>query len=143
MAESQEKIHPVDAHVGKRLKLRRKSLDMSQEKLAASVGLTFQQVQKYENGANRISASRLYDIARVLEAPISYFFEGLSTSQENSYGLVREDQATYQTSFSNEAQISNINNDEIVELLNLYRSIASAGLRHQLLNVARALAGKA
>ena len=142
MAESQEKIHPVDAHVGKRLKLRRKSLDMSQEKLAASIGLTFQQVQKYENGANRISASRLYDIARVLEAPISYFFEGLSTSQENSYGLVREDQATYQTTSKVVTPASTANNEEILELINIYKSISSSDLRHQLLNIAKALAGK-
>ena len=69
--------NPVDVHVGNRLRSRRKSLRMSQEKLADSVKLTFQQIQKYEKGTNRIGASRLYEIARVLAVPVAYFFEGL------------------------------------------------------------------
>lgn len=69
--------NPIDAHVGARLRLRRLTLGLSQEKLGRQLGLTFQQVQKYERGANRIGASRLYAIAQILEAPIAYFFEGL------------------------------------------------------------------
>ena len=69
--------NPVDVHVGLQVRLRRKELKISQEKLAETLGLTFQQVQKYERGANRISASKLYEIARSLQAPISWFFEGL------------------------------------------------------------------
>jgi transcriptional regulator with XRE-family HTH domain len=69
--------HPVDAHVGKRLRLRRGLMGLSQEKLGHAVGLTFQQIQKYEKGANRISCSRLYEFARLLEVPASYFFEDL------------------------------------------------------------------
>ena len=69
--------NPVDAHIGSRLRLRRLTLGLSQEKLGKELGLTFQQVQKYERGANRIGASRLYAIAQILEAPVSYFFEGL------------------------------------------------------------------
>jgi transcriptional regulator with XRE-family HTH domain len=70
--------NPVDLHVGARIRMRRKVLGVSQEKLADELGLTFQQVQKYERGANRVSASKLYEIARALSAPVSYFFEGLS-----------------------------------------------------------------
>lgn len=71
------KATAVDGFVGERLRLRRKLLGMSQGKLGEAVGLTFQQVQKYERGTNRIGASRLFDLARVLDVPISFFFDGL------------------------------------------------------------------
>lgn len=67
--------NPIDVHVGNRIKLRRNILGMSQEKLASSIGLTFQQVQKYERGRNRISASRLWDFAKILGVQVSFFFE--------------------------------------------------------------------
>src|ERR1700750_3211772 len=70
--------NPIDIHVGLQVRLRRKELKISQEKLAETLDLTFQQVQKYERGANRISASKLYEIARTLRVPIGWFFEGLS-----------------------------------------------------------------
>ena len=69
--------NPVDVHVGKRLRQRRTLLGMSQEKLGELLGLTFQQVQKYERGTNRIGSSRLYRLARILEVSVIYFFEGL------------------------------------------------------------------
>ena len=71
--------NPIDVYVGKRMRLRRQMLDLSQEKLASALGLTFQQVQKYERGFNRIGASRLWDVAMVLNVPITYFFLNLST----------------------------------------------------------------
>ena len=67
--------HPVDAHVGTRVRQRRTLLGMSQGKLADAVGLTFQQIQKYERGANRIGSSRLYEFSKILEVPVSHFFE--------------------------------------------------------------------
>jgi transcriptional regulator with XRE-family HTH domain len=69
--------HLVDVHVGQRIRHRRKQISLSQEKLADALGLTFQQVQKYERGANRVSASMLFRTAAKLEVPVSYFFEGL------------------------------------------------------------------
>jgi transcriptional regulator with XRE-family HTH domain len=69
--------HPIDVHVGKRVRHRRWLAGMTQQQLAESVGIKFQQIQKYETGANRISASRLWDIAGTLSVPISYFFEGV------------------------------------------------------------------
>lgn len=69
--------NPIDIHVGGRVRLRRTILGMSQEKLGESLGLTFQQVQKYERGSNRIGASRLYDLSRVLDVPISFFYEDI------------------------------------------------------------------
>ena len=71
--------HPVDVHVGARIRLRRKEMGISQTDLADVLGLTFQQVQKYERGSNRVSASKLYDITNKLETPIEYFFVGLKT----------------------------------------------------------------
>jgi len=70
--------HPVDVHVGKRIRHRRWMIGMTQQQLADKVGIKFQQIQKYETGMNRVSASRLWDIADALEVPVSFFFEGLS-----------------------------------------------------------------
>src|SRR3954464_4710551 len=71
------KPNPVDVHVGSRVRLRRTLLGMSQEKLGEAIGLTFQQVQKYERGANRLGASRLFDLRRVLDVPVSFFFDDM------------------------------------------------------------------
>ena len=69
--------HPIDLHVGARLRQRRRLLGMTQQKLAESVKIRFQQIQKYESGANRISASRLWSLSTALDVPVAYFFEGL------------------------------------------------------------------
>ena len=71
--------NPIDKHVGSRVRMRRMMLAMSQEKLGNSLGLTFQQVQKYEKGTNRIGASRLQQISQILQVPVSFFFEGAPT----------------------------------------------------------------
>ncbi len=70
--------HPVDVHVGKRIRHRRWMVGMTQQQLAEHVGIKFQQIQKYETGMNRVSASRLWDIAETLSVPVSFFFDGLS-----------------------------------------------------------------
>lgn len=70
--------NPIDLHVGARIRMRRKILGVSQERLAEDLGLTFQQIQKYERGANRVSASKLYEIAKSLQSSVGYFFEGLA-----------------------------------------------------------------
>ena len=74
--------NPIDRHVGLRIRMRRKELGISQERLADSIGLTFQQVQKYERAANRVSASKLWEMSRALNTSISYFYEGLSDTPE-------------------------------------------------------------
>ena len=73
--------HPVDVHVGKRVRHRRWLVGMTQQQLAEKVGIKFQQIQKYETGMNRVSASRLWDIAAALSVPVSFFFEGLVRSR--------------------------------------------------------------
>src|SRR3979490_12355 len=72
--------HPVDVHVGARMRQRRTLLGMSQEKLGTAVGLTFQQIQKYERGSNRIGSSRLFEFAKVLDVPVSYFFDEMPSN---------------------------------------------------------------
>ena len=76
--------NPIDKHVGSRVRLRRMMLGMSQEKLGDALDLTFQQVQKYEKGTNRIGASRLQQISQILQVPVSFFFEGAPTSGERA-----------------------------------------------------------
>ncbi len=78
--------HPVDVHVGQRVRQRRWMIGMTQQQLAAKVGIKFQQIQKYETGANRISASRLWDIADALEVQVSFFFEGLDRADAINAG---------------------------------------------------------
>ncbi|WP_298678031.1 helix-turn-helix transcriptional regulator [uncultured Lentibacter sp.] len=73
--------HPVDVHVGKRLRQRRWLVGMTQQQLAEKVGIKFQQIQKYETGANRVSASRLWDISEVLDVPVSHFFEAMEAAE--------------------------------------------------------------
>lgn len=75
---------PIDVHVGSRIRLRRTLLGMSQEKLGDALGLTFQQVQKYERGVNRVGASRLFDISRVLDVPISFFFDDMPEGMQDT-----------------------------------------------------------
>ena len=79
---------PVDIHIGQRLRMRRKAVGLSQEQLAARVGVTFQQLQKYEKGTNRISASRLLGLARELSVPVSHFFDGLETNDTGPDDLI-------------------------------------------------------
>ncbi|MDJ0609270.1 MAG: helix-turn-helix transcriptional regulator [Kiloniellales bacterium] len=80
-ADAPSTPHPIDVHVGGRLRLRRLAVGLSQERLAKSIGITFQQIQKYERGTNRIVASRLHDLARVLNVPVGYFFSELDESE--------------------------------------------------------------
>ncbi len=95
--------NPIDIHVGMRIRLRRKVLKISQEELAEKLGLTFQQVQKYERGMNRISASRLYDVAQVLQTPISFFFEDMSDDVTTNAPRIRAGLSENLPTASNEA----------------------------------------
>ena len=129
---TEEAPNPVDVHGGRRVRLRRKELGVSQAWLADRLGLTFQQVQKYERGANRISASKLYQIASVLEVPITYFFEGLDdpaapkgARYAHAYTSVVED------------LLSQPNGPELAEA---FLSIRRRSVRRDLAELARAIA---
>jgi transcriptional regulator with XRE-family HTH domain len=126
-----DKPNPIDVHVGSRVRLRRTLLGMSQEKLGDAIGLTFQQVQKYERGANRVGASRLYDLARVLDVPVSYFFEELGDiSGPGSPG----DQAT------EPFQSNPMMKRETLELVRAYLRISDPQIKRRLFELAKALA---
>src|SRR5690348_14474320 len=84
--EREGRPSPIDVHVGSRIRLRRTLLGMSQERLGEALGLTFQQVQKYERGVNRVGASRLFDLSRVLDVPISFFFDDMPDSVAGNFG---------------------------------------------------------
>jgi len=93
VAVAKKQANPVDAHVGNRMRLRRMLIGLSQEKLGEMLGLTFQQVQKYEKGVNRIGAGRLYQIAEFLSVPVNYFYEGFVGPEERSRAA-NDDSAT-------------------------------------------------
>ena len=90
-ADKESRPSPIDVHVGSRIRLRRTLLGMSQERLGEALGLTFQQVQKYERGVNRVGASRLFDLSRVLDVPISFFFDDMPDSLASTYGAQSAD----------------------------------------------------
>jgi transcriptional regulator with XRE-family HTH domain len=91
--------NPIDTHVGSRIRMRRMMLGMSQEKLAASLSLTFQQVQKYEKGANRIGSSRLHLISEILDVPVSFFFEGVPSAVDAASANKSSQNMDYVTDF--------------------------------------------
>src|ERR1700751_4111328 len=136
--QKSDKPNPTDVHVGSRVRLRRTLLGMSQEKLGEAIGLTFQQVQKYERGANRIGASRLFDLSRVLDVPVSFFFDEMSENAAQQSprmmvaGLVEE-------------AVEEVENDpmtkrETLELVRAYYKISDPTVRKRLFELAKSLA---
>jgi len=133
--ESRSAANPIDLHVGVRIRMRRRMQGVSQEKLAEALGLTFQQVQKYERGANRVSASKLYEIAATLKAPVAYFFDGLADPAgeaddvESQGGDERAVHAFLMTS-------------EGLELARSFTQVPRGRVRRRLLELIRALGGE-
>ncbi len=127
--------NPVDIHVGKRLRLKRTILGMSQEELAKNLGITFQQVQKYEKGVNRIGSSRLFDIAQVLGVPVSFFFDEYGDSNP-IYGFAEEAEKF-------EHEKGEVSNREIMSLVKAYCQIKSADTRKKAMDLIKSLADKA
>ena len=128
---------PVDVHVGSRLRLRRTLIGMSQEQLAAALNITFQQVQKYERGTNRISASRLYQASRTLGVPVAWFFEEMSDVAASA-------SATPAVVAGEKAGIDpdrKLLRRETLELVRAYYSITDARLRRRLYEMAKAMRG--
>lgn len=117
--------HPVDVHVGKRIRHRRWLVGMTQQQLAESVGIKFQQIQKYETGANRVSASRLWDIADALDVEVSFFFEGLDND-----GAEQEDGSSIPSDL--------LGDKEALDLVRSYYAIPE-NQRRRLFDLARVL----
>lgn len=127
--------NPIDRHVGSRVRMRRVLVGMSQEKLGEALSLTFQQVQKYEKGTNRIGASRLQQISRILGVPVEYFFEGAPQSQDrvaaNGFGEVND--TTYVADF--------LATNEGVQLNKAFVRIKDPKLRRKVVELVSAMAG--
>lgn len=129
--------HPVDIHVGKRLRLRRTLLGMSQEAVGSAIGVTFQQVQKYERGINRMGASRLFDFSKVLSIPISYFFEGYQAEGEAGRTPVAG-MAEDSSGFEHEVSTSR----ELLELTRAFHNITDPQVRKRVLELVKSLTDK-
>lgn len=136
MIMSEKKFHPVDVCVGKQLRKRRLELEMSQEELANTVDLTFQQIQKYEKGFNRISSSMLYELAKVLRVEISYFFDSVDyVSDSNNQA---NDEASRKKLIIE--QKVKAKDRELNDLLNSYQSITDKKLKSQILTLVKTFA---
>ncbi|MBL1241464.1 MAG: helix-turn-helix transcriptional regulator [OCS116 cluster bacterium] len=122
--------NPIDIHVGGRLRMRRMLVGMSQEKLGESLGLTFQQVQKYEKGTNRIGASRLYKISQILSVPVSFFFENIP-NEEEQVGFSENSGDSFAYDFMNSA--------EGFQLGQAFSQIKDVRIRRRIIDLVRAL----
>jgi transcriptional regulator with XRE-family HTH domain len=137
--------NPIDIHVGKRLRLRRTLLGMSQERLGESLGLTFQQVQKYERGANRIGSSRLFELGQILDVPVSFFFDdmpgagGVSPQGVHGGALgagLAEEGATFEHDLDDGLSLDK---RETLELIRAYYRIGDPAVRKRLFELTKAL----
>ena len=127
--------NPIDIHVGKRLRLRRTVTGISQEKLAEMLGITFQQVQKYEKGVNRIGSSRLFDIAKSLSVPVNFFFDEYEAANTGGKYALAEDAAAFEHE-------DNTKNRETLTLVKAYYQISDPKVRKKALELIKSLADK-
>ncbi|WP_309084256.1 helix-turn-helix domain-containing protein [Chelativorans sp.] len=132
MSINKKRPNPIDVHVGSRIRLRRNMLGVSQEKLGESLGITFQQIQKYEKGTNRVGASRLQAIASILNAPVSFFFEGAPSEDRPGTPGLSEEGSSYVADF--------LNTPEGVQLNRAFAKISDPKIRRRVLDLVKALA---
>ena len=134
MSENKKKPNPIDVHVGSRVRLRRNILGMSQEKLGEMLGITFQQIQKYEKGTNRVGASRLQAIASILNVPPAFFFEGApGMTQEPGAGFAEEKSANYIVDF--------LSSTEGLRLNRAFAKISDQTVRKRIVDLVESVAG--
>ncbi len=139
--EREGRSSPIDAHVGARIRLRRTLMGMSQERLGEALGLTFQQVQKYERGVNRVGASRLFDLSRVLDVPISFFFDDMPeplASMHGNYPTTRAAGgfAESQDGFGTDEML---NRRETLELVRAYYRINEPSVRKRVFDLIKSM----
>lgn len=133
MTENRRAPHPIDVHVGNRMRMRRMMLNMSQDKLGEGVNLTFQQIQKYEKGVNRIGASRLFQISRLLSVPVQFFFEGIES--EGADGFAEEAPAD----FAGDDFMALLSTPEGVQLCRSFAQISDPKIRRKVLDLIKTL----
>ncbi|MBS7539688.1 helix-turn-helix domain-containing protein [Ancylobacter lacus] len=126
--------NPIDKHVGSRVRMRRMMVSMSQEKLGESLGITFQQIQKYEKGTNRIGASRLQHISSVLGVPVSFFFEGAPSGMPGVQGFAEGGSPAYVSDF--------LATSEGLALTRAFTRIVDAKVRRRVVDLVEAIAGE-
>jgi transcriptional regulator with XRE-family HTH domain len=126
--------NPIDKHVGSRVRMRRMMLSMSQEKLGGALGLTFQQVQKYEKGTNRIGASRLQQISHILQVPVAFFFEGAPASHLQTDGMSEAPSPTYVSDF--------LATSDGLALTKAFMEIKEPKLRRRIVDLVEEIAGR-
>jgi transcriptional regulator with XRE-family HTH domain len=131
-----DKPNPIDVHVGSRVRLRRTLLGMSQEKLGDAIGLTFQQVQKYERGANRVGDSRLFELSRVLDVPVAFFFDELDPRTAEAVPSAVGGTAPPSPSGGPDPMMRR----ETLELVRAYYRIPDQQLRRRLFDLTKAIA---
>ncbi len=129
--------HPVDVYVGKRLRLKRTLQGLSQEAIGSAIGVTFQQIQKYERGINRMGASRLYDFSRALGVPVAYFFEGFTdesgSTDYNAFGLAENSPPSFQGA-------DPMTSRESIDLMRAYYRLKSPVQRKRVLELIKSMA---
>jgi transcriptional regulator with XRE-family HTH domain len=135
--QKSDKPNPVDVQVGSRVRLRRNMLGLSQEKLGEAIGLTFQQVQKYERGANRIGASRLHELSQVLDVPVEFFFDDTDPVRAPAIP------AGFAEPPADAFESDPLRRRETLELVEAYYAIEAAAVRRRLFDLAKALAAEA
>ena len=128
---------PVDVHVGSRVRLRRTLLGLSREKLGEAVGLTFQQIQKYERGANRIGASRMYDLSHVLDVPVSFFFKDMPDEIKKRDDTPSDSLGAHTLE---EADKDPLTRRETLELVRVYYKVGNAAVRKRIFELIKSLA---
>ncbi len=133
--QSQSSPHPIDRHVGMRVRLRRMMLGLSQDKLGEALGLTFQQVQKYEKGVNRIGASRLFEISRILDAPVQYFYDGFTEELPMAVGFAE----TSREGGSVDDFTELLSTPEGVQLCRAFARISDPKVRRRVVHLIRSL----
>ena len=124
--------NPIDIHVGGRLRLRRLAVGLSQERLAKSIGITFQQIQKYERGTNRIVASRLHDLSRVLDVPVGYFFSDMAEGTLPDSAPAPQEEAM---AFAHDL----MGERETLELVRSYYNISDPRIRKRLFDLVKSV----
>ncbi len=135
MANIKKEPNPIDIHVGAMVRLKRNMLGMSQEKLGESLGVTFQQVQKYEKGTNRISASKMQEIAKILKTPVSFFFETGSDAAVEQSGFADGESSNYVVDF--------LSSSEGMQLSIAFSKIKDPKVRKKIIDLVRSLADEA
>ena len=131
---------PVDVHVGARIRLRRTLLGMSQERLGDALGLTFQQVQKYERGVNRVGASRLFDLSRILDVPINFFYDNMPDAMSPGSTLPSRPATGFAESQEGFGSDDTLSKRETLELVRAYYRITDPNIRKKMFDLMKSMA---